>query len=240
MNPKAPVVSIYLEAGPVRDREFHKALLTTLAKHHDGESMGPLEGALRREVRRVRSYLDAHPHDGRPLAVFSSVPAQIFEVHQLPGNVRSELWIDDHRHLEPMAKIMARHPKSLIVATDKQRARIFIEVLGELQELTELVGQPIKRHRQGGIHRAPYQRRVDVHSDRNLGAVADWLDRFLDGQVPPIYVVAPPEARSSLMAHLSPRIRRAVVGQLHLPLYVDSPQLQGQLREALGAAEAVS
>src|SRR5579864_938618 len=184
INGQSPILSVYLEAGPVRDQKFHQSLLTDLGKRQDGEAKGPLERTVQRELRRIRTYLEQYPSDGEPLAIFSALEAGILEVHGLPETVTTQMWIDDHRHDEPLLTLLKRHPRTVIVAADKERARIFVEALGEIHLVQEVIGEPIRRHRQGGIHRAPYQRRIDIHTDRNLHAVAEWLDHYIDGSHP--------------------------------------------------------
>ncbi len=237
INGQPPILSVYLEAGPVRDQKFHESLLTDLAKRQNGEAEGPLERTVQRELRRIRSYLELYPADGQPLAIFSGLEAGIFEVHRLPETVTTQMWIEDHRHDEPLLTLLKRHPRTVIVAADKERARIFVEALGEIHLVQEVTGEPIRRHRQGGIHRAPYQRRIDIHSDRNLHAVAEWLDHYIDGSHPAIYLAGPPEAMSSLREQLSPKLQRAVLGELHVPLYMKTPQLAEELRGKLSELE---
>ena len=195
-------LSLYLPASPALDQAFHHALLKDLLRDWSNVMSGRRRLALDREMKRTRRFFDERSAGGRPLAIFACEPASLFEVYRLPQDVAAQLWVDRQLHLNPLLEMLDRHTESLIVAVDKERARVFRRVLTRLDRVAELRGEPIKRQRQGGWSAEKFQRHEDQKSEGNVQAAVDWIAAHRDAYPGPITVIGPPEARAQLLRAL--------------------------------------
>jgi len=227
-------LSLYLAAGPALDRRYHHALLKDLEKAAEPELEPARKPALHRESLIARRYLDQVSPSGKPLAVFSCRSRGLFEALSLPEDVRSQLYIGERLELAPLREILLRHPPALVVLADKQKARVFHLVLAEVQEVAELEGDPVRRHRQGGWSDRRFQRHQDEQAHWNLKAAAEWVDRYGPAERPlrTIYLGGPPEARASFKRLLPKRLQQTVAREFAAPLTISSAELTERIRAA--------
>ncbi|HYM50464.1 MAG TPA: Vms1/Ankzf1 family peptidyl-tRNA hydrolase [Candidatus Limnocylindrales bacterium] len=222
-------LSLYLPAGPALDQAFHHALLKDLERDWTKVLTREKRLALEREIRRVGAFLDQRSAGGRPLAIFSSEPADLLEIYRLPSDVTAELRIDRRLYLDPLVSMLGVLPL-LIVAVDKERGRVFTSILDRVQQVAELRGEPIKHQRQGGWSQEKYQRREDLRAEGNARAVVDWIVRHRETYPGPIVVVGPPKARATFIQQLPDPLHAALLGEFAAPLYATSGALTEQLR----------
>lgn len=233
-------LSAYLPAGASAefDAGYHAVAFRELA-HRAEPLLGDSEvRALHREVPQVMAYLEGSPPPpGVPLAVFSCWPERFQRAHHLPEDVEAELRIATRLHLAPVRRQLQLHPPALVVVADKERVRIFTSILAEVSELTERVGEPVGRHRQGGWSADIYQRRQDQHARRNLEAVPDLLSRVRGDFFKRVYLAGPPEARAAVRRLLPQEAARQVVGELRVPYYLGPRDLGDRLAALLGEVD---
>ncbi len=231
-------LTLYLGRGPALDQSFHHALLKDPEKQQETNLDAQRVHALHRELLRVRRFLDFEFQGGKPLAVFSSEPAGFLETRRLPEDVGNRLWVDRELHLEPLQRLLERHPPAVIAVVEKERVRIFILILDRVEPLADLRGDPVKRHRQGGWSDTRYQRRADLDAESNLKAAADWMTSRFGDPPGPVYLAGPIEARASFVHHLTDQWHDAVVSELSVPAYLESPELDERIRSVARAVEA--
>ena len=224
-------LSLYLPGGPSLDQSFHHALLKDLQRDYDRTGHSAEHDALRREFKAVQEFLDDHPQGGKPLAIFSCTLTDFFEVRHLPGDVPAQLWIDRSLHLEPLIKILAGYPPALLVAVDKERTRVFRLVLDETEELSDIAGEPIKRHAQGGWSQSRFQHHEDFHAESNISRTVRLIVQLPPHLLTCIAVAGPVEARASFINQLPAHLRPSVI-ELSAPLYLRSARLADHLRDA--------
>jgi peptide subunit release factor 1 (eRF1) len=224
-------LSLYLPAGPSLDRSFHHALLKDLQRDYERTGSSAEQSALRREMKAAQQFLDARSQGGKALAIFSCTPADFVQVRHLPGEVAAQVWIDRSLHLDPLVSAIAEHPPALLVAVDKERARVFRLFLDDIEELADIAGEPIKRQEQGGWAQSRFQRHEDLHAEGNVRRVVRWILQLPPGLFTRVAVAGPIEARVSFINQLPNRLRGAVI-ELSAPLYLDSPSLAEHLRGA--------
>jgi peptide subunit release factor 1 (eRF1) len=232
-------LSLYLPAGPSLDQRFHHALLKDLQRDFERTGRSAEEAALRRELKAVQQFLDERSQGGKSLAIFSCTPAGFFQVRHLPGDVPAQVWIDRWLHLDPLVSAIAEHPPALLVAVDKERARVFRLFLDDIEELADIAGEPIKRQAQGGWAQSRFQRHEDLHAEGNVRRVVRWILQLPPGLFTRLAVAGPIEARVSFINQLPSRLRGAVI-EISAPLYLDSPSLAEHLRGVYRQAVAGS
>jgi peptide subunit release factor 1 (eRF1) len=224
-------LSLYLPAGPSLDRSFHHALLKDLQRDYERTGGSAEQAALRREMKAVQQFLDARSQGGKALAIFSCTSANFAQVRHLAGNVPAQLWIDRWLNLDPLVSAIAEQPPALLVAVDKERARVFRLVLDEIEELADITGEPIKRQAQGGWAQSRFQRHEDLHAEANVRQVVRWILQLPPGLFTRVAVAGPVEARVSFINQLPSRLHSAVI-EVSAPLYLQSPSLAEHLRRA--------
>jgi hypothetical protein len=215
-------LSLYLPAGPAPDRKFHHALIKDLEREWKEDA--ECGSAAQRELAVVKRFLDARSFAGRPLAIFSYEPRSIFEVRLLPEELGTILKFDHRFYVEPLRKLLRRHPPAVVAVVDKEHARVFEVVLGDCQEVAEFEGEPVKHHKQGGSHQASNQRHMENLAHSNLKAAVDWL-AARTGPPAPLYVGGPTEARSSFIRLLPKRVRERVAGEFPAQLTIAPAEL---------------
>jgi hypothetical protein len=225
-----PALSVYLSPGPALDRRHYLAELKDLEKEKTPPGLDRTgRTALDRELPRVRRDLEQFHPAGKAVCAFSCEPAGLFEAQQLPEDAGSRLSFGPSLDLEPLARIAQEHPPALVVVADKTHARVFTVSLGELEEVAELEGDPIRRHRQGGWSDRRLQRHEDDAAAGNLRAAAEWIESFGAASMP-LYLAGPPEARASFKRLLSKRRRQVLAGEFSAQLTISRGQLAERLR----------
>jgi hypothetical protein len=190
---------------------------------------------LEREIPRVRAELGVVRPAGVPgLAAFADEPAGLLELIPLPAEVEPRLEVGPLL-LAPVERLLERFPPALIAVVDKEEARAFGSVLGEMRPLDHLVGQDVKHHSAGGSSASSNQRKAENRAKANLTAVVHMIAREIEtGSYKRLYLAGPDEARAELESLLPPALKRMVAG--HLSGSLDSSHLLQQLREQMEGA----
>jgi hypothetical protein len=232
-------LSLYL---PVRaegfESEYYKLLLNHLTARYEGRLDKKDEALLRSELGRLRTHLDLVRPAGVPaIAAFSREPARLLTLIRLPESVEARLEIGPPL-LEPLELILRRHPPALVVVVDKEEARIFASVLGEVVPLEHLTGQEV-RHSRGGTSAASNQRKADNRTRANLKRAVEAVEKRVEaGGFERLLVAGPEEARAGLVRAL-PKALAALVGG-HLSASPETPpgRLMEEIREQISRTSA--
>lgn len=175
---KSPVLSVYLDTDPADgNAEVHRLRLRSMLKDVE----------LLEDVQAVLRYFD-HEHDwsGRSVAVFSCAPQGFMETYPLAMSIRSRVRISNRPHVKPLADILDLYGGYGVVLIDKQGARFFYFHLGELKEQEGVMGEDVRRIKQGGGSQSTGRRggaasqsgSVDDISERNIKEAVDAATRF--------------------------------------------------------------
>jgi release factor family 10 len=233
----AGALSLYLPALPdhLYDARYHEHLFRTLVREHLGGAADELAVAvLRRERPRVVAHLRSRTVPaGHALAVFAYEPYGLLRSWCLPGDEAPLLAIGTRLRLDPIRRMLERDAPAIVVAVDKEEARIFRLVLGEVEELAELEGDEVKRHRQGGWSSLTWQRRADHVARHNLERTARWLNTADLDFYPRLHLAGPEEARSELKQLLLPGVRARLGSDLALPMYLSPGEMANRVRTEL-------
>jgi peptide chain release factor subunit 1 len=227
-----PVVSVYLDVDGrryPRPQDYEQRLDPLL--HPVREAF---EAAVDREARLSLNG-DAHGIDDfvrtrfvrgstRGLAVFSCSRARLWEVVELPRDVRDQIEvgpIPDVRQLEALAE---RFERVCTVLVDGTSARIFFSGLGRIEEDPDVLVDDVPgRHEQGGWSQGRYQRHIGEHRKGHLKHVAEALfGRFQERPFDHLVLGGPDEAVAELEGHLHDYLRQRIRARLHLPVKTTS------------------
>jgi hypothetical protein len=156
-------------------------------------------------------------------AVFACASRNIWREYDLPSSLSdTQLFVDRHFHLKPIAHLLGASPLLGVVLVDRHRARIFDLRLGELTEREDLFHTQIRRGRSDGF--AGYdgghaQRRVEDETRQHFKHVAEVLKDLLEKGVFEKWILACPDTHFSLLEpQLHSYVSQALIGRFHADL----------------------
>ena len=150
-------------------------------------------------------------------AVFACAAHDLWQEYDLPPNLpATQLFVNRHFHLKPIAHFLGAFPRLGVVLVDRHRARVFDLRLGELTEREDFF-QPLSRKGRSdgfaGYDGGHADRRVDdevrQHFKRVTGVLKDGLEKDLFEK----WILGCQEIhRSQFEAQLHPYVSQALVG----------------------------
>lgn len=187
--------------------------------------------ALRSDFERIRSYYDGEfaRNGARGLALFAAALDNVWRQLPLTEPVEDEIKVSRELYLAPLVPLVGRGEGALVVTVGRERGQILRLRGGRLEEVVDLFDAQPRRHDQGGLSQARYQRHIDTLAQDHLREVAGELDelvRRLGG--PRVVVVASEDAWAEFADLLSPEARAAVVGCTHAKAHAGSAELLEQ------------
>lgn len=224
---KSCAVSFYFQPSTPRNKA-HKEdtiLIKDLAREalHNLESKG-LKDSVKPDIERVvRLSGELRGNGIHGKAVFAYSAQNLWREYDVPPTLPgTQLFIDRHFHLKPLANLMGASPLLGVVLIDRHRARIFDLRLGELTEREDLFHPLPRRGRSDGY--AGYegghaQRRVDDEARQHFKHVAEALKDLLDKGVFEKWILACQDAHVSMFEpQLHPYVSQALIGRFHADL----------------------
>jgi peptide chain release factor subunit 1 len=225
-------VSFYFQPSTPRNKA-HKEdviLIKDLAREalHRLESKGlenksPESKAKRDHVRAdlervVRLSAELRSNGTHAKAIFACAARSLWLEYDLPANLfGTQLFLDRHFHLKPIAHLLGASPQLGVVLVDRHRARFFDLRLGELNE-REALFQPLSRKGRSdgyaGYDGGHAQRRVDDEARQHFKTVAEVLKESLEKGVFAKWILGCQEVhRSQLESQLHPYVSQALLGR---------------------------
>jgi peptide subunit release factor 1 (eRF1) len=224
---KSCAVSFYFQPSTPRNKA-HKEdtiLIKDLAREalRALESKGVKEGAREDIERIVRLSGELRSNGTHGKAVFACSGRRLWREFELPAALGStQLYIDRHFHLQPLAHLLGGSPLLGVVLVDRHRARIFDLRLRELTEREDLFRPLPRRGRSDGY--AGYdgghaQRRADDEARQHFKNVAANLKEFLERGIFEKWILACQDAHVPMFEpQLHPYVEQALIGRFHADL----------------------
>ena len=224
---KSCAVSFYFQPSTPRNKAHKED--TILIKDLAREAMRNLESkgtkdCARADIERiVRLSGELRSNGTHGKAVFACAAKNIWREYDVPASMAStQLFVDRHFHLKPLAHLLGASPLLGVVLVDRHRARIFDLRLGELTEREDLFRPLPRRGRSDGF--AGYdaghaQRRVEDEARHHFKNVAETLKVLLDRGIFEKWILACQDAHRSLFEpQLHPYVSQALIGRFHADL----------------------
>ena len=217
-------VSFYFQPSTPRNKAHKED--TILIKDLAREAMRSLESKEQKEGARadieriVRLAGELRSNGTHAKAVFACAQRNFWREYDLPPTLSgTQLFVNRHFHLRPVAHLLGALPLLAIVLVDRHRARIFDLHLGELTEREDLFHPLSRRGRSDGF--AGYegghaQRRVEDEVRQHFKNIAENLKELMDQRVFEKWILACKDAHRPLFeAQLHAYVRQALVGRFH-------------------------
>ena len=224
---KSCAVSFYFQPSTPRNKAHKED--TILIKDLAREATRRLESKGRKECGRadidriVRLSGEFRSNGTHGKAIFACADQKIWREFDLEPNLpATQLFVDHHFHLKPLAHLLGAVPLLGIVLVDRHRARIFDLRLNELTEREDLFHPLPRRGRSDGF--AGYdgghaQRRVEDEVRQHFKNVADTLKDLLERGVFEKWILACQDPqRSMLEPQLHPYVSQRLIGHFNADL----------------------
>lgn len=220
-------VSFYFQPSTPRNKA-HKEdaiLIKDLAREAQKnlESKGKRDAARADLERVVRLSGELRSNGTHAKAVFACAAQGFWREYELPAELPgTQLFVDHHFHLKPLAHLLGAVPRLGVVLADRQRARFFDLIGSELSERESLF-QPLSRKGRSdgfaGYDGGHAQRRVEDEARHHFKAVAEVLKEALEKGVFDRWILGCQDAHRSLLEpQLHPYVSQALLGRFHADL----------------------
>lgn len=234
-----PVTTLYLDVDGrrrPRRRDFARRAddLAGLAVDESRTSGRDAHRSVRGDARRIRSFVNAFDRRGavRGLALFSCSSAGLWQDVEISRPVRDGVRVGTRPHLLPLEALLELAETFCTALVDRERARIFLSSLDEIEEVSRLLDDVPGRHDQGGWAQARLQRHIEDHVQRHLKHVANVLLRIQRRRPFDHLVLAGPEETvAELERDLHDYSRRKVLGRLSLSMAASPEDVRDLLME---------
>jgi peptide subunit release factor 1 (eRF1) len=220
-------VSFYFQPSTPRNKA-HKEdaiLIKDLAREamRNLESKGKKDAARADVDRIIRLSGELRSNGTHAKAVFACAKHHIWQEYDLPPTLpATQLFVDRHFHLKPVAHLLGASPLLAIVLLDRHRARIFDFRLGELTEREDLF-HPLSRRGRGdgfaGYEGGHAQRRVEDEVRQHFKNIAENLKELLEKGIFEKWILGCQDSHVSLFEpQLHPYVGQALIGRFHADL----------------------
>jgi len=221
-DPQCCAVTFYFQPSTPRNKAHKED--TILVKDLAREAVRTLEskgknGNARADIERIqRQSGELRSNGTHAKAVFACAAHKIWREYDLPPSLQAtQLFVDRHFHLKPLAQLLGAFPRLGVVLVDRHRARIFDLRLGELTEREGLF-QPLSRKGRSdgyaGYDGGRAQRRVEDEARQHFKTVAEALKESLEKGVFEKWILGCQDVhRSQLDPQLHPYVSQTLLGR---------------------------
>lgn len=240
---KACAVSFYYQPSAPRNKAHKEELI--LIKDLAREATRRLADKGKRDCARadierivqLSSELRSNGTHGK--AIFACADQNVWREFDLPPELGStQLFVDRHFHLKPLAQLLGASPLVAIVLVDKHRARIFDLRLGELTERDDLFHPLSRRGRSdgfGGYDGGHAQRRVEDEVREHFKHVGTVLKALQEKGAFEKWILACQDAhRPAFESQLHPYVGQALIGHFNADLaHVSADEIRKHAQQLL-------
>lgn len=182
--------------------------------------------ALREDVAQVRRFLtddELAVQSARGLAVFCSVPADLFEVVALPRPVTAMAVVQERPFIEPLVELGAPE-RWCVLLVSRRTARILYGTREHLVEVADVRDDVRGQHHQGGRSQSRYQRGIEDEVDEHVRNTCSALfERLQRRPFERLLLAGPAELRPRVQRELHPDLARLLAGHFEIDVERATP-----------------
>jgi peptide chain release factor subunit 1 len=225
-----PVTSVYLDVDGrryPRRVEYVARLDELLRKAENGDWGKEHRRSISADAERVRGFVNGFERGAtRGLALFSCAAAGLSEEVTLPQSLRDRAVVAPRPHLLPLEALVESFETFCTALIDREKARIFMTVGGQITEVSEVLDEVHRWHDQGGWAQARLQRHIKEQVQRHLKHVSEVLLRQQRQQgFDHLILAGAEEVVAELERELHDYVGRAVVARITLPMAASSNEV---------------
>ncbi len=230
----SPVVSLYLNVDPTqRTTDEYKLMLRRLLDSKENE-------VPKKDRERIEQYIFYEfEWNARGVACFSCQDRGLWRAISLQVPVDDLIFVERTPYVRPLTDLMDIYDRLGVLNFDSESARLLVFYLGDLEAADGIIGQEVKKHKQGGWSAPRYQRHMEALALQNMKATAEMVDRYYREGAFKRLVLSGTEENISLLKGLLPKsIKEIIAGEMHKPIEAPLNEVQEEaLRVALEASE---
>jgi peptide chain release factor subunit 1 len=187
------------------------------APQDDREAQRSVGGDAERIERYVREEFDRSGVRG--LALFSCSGAGLWQDVPISRTVRDRVVVAPRPYLLPLESVVEVAETVCTVLVDREKARVLLSRLGDIEEVTSILDDVPGQHDQGGWAQARLQRHIEDHVQRHLKRVAEALLRlYQERGFDHLVLSGSDEIVPELERELHDYVRRTVIDRVNLPI----------------------
>jgi hypothetical protein len=225
---RRPALSVYLDVDQSkprnRNREFEATLpglLRPLEKDLAGG--GPELQLFRSDAARAASFVKAYKPDAKTLVLFSDQASDLFWAKGLHVPIREGAVWGRGLFLRPLLEALDEYEGYVVALADRERARLFLGHMGELEEFAHLFEPDVRQRKSVGTDhwrsQANFQRHAEEHALSHIHAVVQaLLEADQRRSFDRLILAGGTAVRSQVELALPKRLRRKVVASVDLPV----------------------
>lgn len=227
------VLSVYLIIAP--DRQIGRGsevALKDLVQQLETRLDPRARERLAQEAARVGEALQQAGVTGKSVAVFSCRPRDLWVWLPLPVRVAESVSLSRRPYLRPLLDVLDEHERYAVALVDKENARLFTVLLGEIEEHTQFEDLVPGKHAQGGWSQANYQRHHEAHVYWHLKRVAEMLSLLLRERPFDRLVLAGPEEATGELRRILPRpLQQRLVATVPAEMFASEQEILEKAQE---------
>lgn len=237
-----PVVSFYLAID--RHERETKASLTELknllktAQEEIGRWPEQHRIALALHLAHIEETVESERGGTtRGLAIFAG--ENLWQVYRLPLDPGNRVVIERTPYVKPLIQLFRLHPRYCAVLVDKERARLFLIQMEEIQDYSIVLSEVPKRHEQGGWAQARLQRRHDDYVMHHLKRSAELTFEFFQQEsFDYLFIGGTDELTSAFYERLHTYLQERTVGFLPISTGASANEVLEQTLEAMSEVKS--
>ncbi|MCS7207060.1 MAG: Vms1/Ankzf1 family peptidyl-tRNA hydrolase [Dehalococcoidia bacterium] len=226
-RPGVWVLSVYLTVDPTHTVwPAPRTKVSNAIKALEASAPTPTyRKALLKEWERLDEWFAQWTPQGRGLVLFTAEPLDLWRTWHLPVPVPDLVRFQETAYTTPLLNLLDEYERYGVVLVEKQRARLFLVHLGQVEEEALVLTPVPQKHAQGGWSAPRFQRHHEESVKEHVRAVVQSLEEMLrQRRFDRLILGGPVEARTALEEALSPALRQRVVGTLSLHPNQTTPQ----------------
>lgn len=224
----APALSLYLDVDPRRRTtdEYRLALRHLLATV-DGQ-------ANKEDSARIERFIEKeYDRQSRSLVCFSCAVEDFWHAIPLAAPVADTVFVGQRAYIKPLGDLLDTFARYGVVLVDREGGHLFMFNLGQLEGVSGVTGEDVKRHKQGGWAAARFQRHEDQAAYRNLKEVVEMTSQFVQSGEVRRLILGGTEANVAQFAAMLPKsMQPLVIGAINVEVTA-SPAEVGEKSLAL-------
>lgn len=177
--------------------------------------------------QRVERFFDfEYDWQSKGVVIFSHQESGFWRAYPLSVPLTNGVFAFGRPYIKPLADLLEEYGRYGVVLVDREGARIFLVHMGVIQEQEEIMGQDLRRHKQGGWAAQRYQRRVDKQAEQNLKLVARATSAFCEGgQCNRLIIGGSDETVAQFVEMLPKAVRKKVVATISIDVTASPAQV---------------
>ena len=242
------ILSVYLNMDPqvrASRRGAHKLVLEQMLRDLEAALEDPQAVEhFQEDAEWVRNQVSLHIPRGKSLVLFCDISEGYTYHEDLPVRLPNGAWYERRPYIRPLLDAWQEYERTGIVVVDREKARLLVASLGEVEEVEEAFQTPAVRHRAtaGTDHmrsQMVFQRRAATWSHWFLKEVADSLhDMIEEHGIDRVVLAGPEEVTAELKRILPKGVLARVVARVRAPVTAKAKELMDVVTPVLRELDA--